>query len=121
LPFSGRGEVSPPASSARLQVASVLQASRFRSDVTVFRLNARPRRQTGSEAAFRRNTAERVYTIGAHAQSLRPVPHTLSPSKAPAHDGRDAPGDQFPSRSTWTSETVERRETCMNRGVEAKW
>src|SRR6266516_6653144 len=65
LPFSGRGEVSPPAFSARLQVASVLQASGFRSDVTVFRLNARPRRQTGSEAAFRRNTAERVYTIEA--------------------------------------------------------
>jgi hypothetical protein len=41
--------------------ASVLQASGFRSDVTVFRLNARPRPKTGSESAFRRNTAERVY------------------------------------------------------------
>jgi hypothetical protein len=46
----------------RLQFASVLQASAFRSDVTVFRLNARLRPKTSSERAFRRNTAERVYT-----------------------------------------------------------
>jgi hypothetical protein len=43
--------------------ASVLQASGFRSDVTAFRLNARPRPKIGSEPAFRRNTAERVYII----------------------------------------------------------
>jgi hypothetical protein len=73
LPFSGRGEVSPPASSARLQVASVLQASGFRSDVTVFRLNARPRRRTGSEPAFTRNTAERVYMIEAAHNPERQV------------------------------------------------
>ena len=45
--------------------ASVLQASGFRSDVTVFRLNASVAGQSGSESAFRRNTAERVYTIEA--------------------------------------------------------
>src|SRR5213592_4382515 len=45
--------------------ASILQASDFCSDVTVFRLNARPRPRTGSKPAFRRNTAERVYTIEA--------------------------------------------------------
>src|SRR5437763_11369421 len=47
------------------RTASVLQASDFRRDVTVFRLNARSRPKTGSEAAFRRNTAERVYRIEA--------------------------------------------------------
>jgi hypothetical protein len=45
--------------------ASVLQASGFRGDATVFRLNARPRLKTGSEPPFRRNTAERAYTIEA--------------------------------------------------------
>ena len=45
--------------------ASVLQASCFRGDVTVFRLNARPRAKSGSEPAFRRNTAEPVYLIEA--------------------------------------------------------
>ena len=45
--------------------ASVLQASGFRGDVTVFRLNARSRPKTGSEPAFRWNTAERAYTIEA--------------------------------------------------------
>ena len=45
--------------------ASTLQASGFRSDVSVFRLNALSRRKTGSEPAFRRNTAERVHTIEA--------------------------------------------------------
>jgi hypothetical protein len=47
------------------QVASVLQASGFRADVTVFRLNARLRPKTGSDSAFRRNTAARVYRIEA--------------------------------------------------------
>jgi hypothetical protein len=41
-----RSEVPSSKSSERLQVASALQASGFRSDVTVFRLNARPRQKT---------------------------------------------------------------------------
>jgi hypothetical protein len=45
--------------------ASVLQASTFRSDVTVFRLNAAAVGQSGLEPAFLRNTAARVYTIEA--------------------------------------------------------
>jgi hypothetical protein len=45
--------------------ASVLQASGFRSDVTVFRLNATAEGEPGSQTAFRRNTAERVYEIEA--------------------------------------------------------
>jgi hypothetical protein len=45
--------------------ASVLQASGFRSDVTVFRLHATADAHSGSESAFLRNTAERVYTIEA--------------------------------------------------------
>src|SRR5215207_4793923 len=40
--------------------ASVLQAGGFRGDAAVFRLNAWSRPKTGSEPAFRRNTAERV-------------------------------------------------------------
>jgi hypothetical protein len=49
--------------------ASVLQASGFRSDVTVFRLDARPPPKTGSDPAFRRNTPARVYRIEpAHKQ-----------------------------------------------------
>jgi hypothetical protein len=47
------------------QVASVLEASGFRRDATVFRLNARARPKTGSDSAFRRNTAARVYRIEA--------------------------------------------------------
>jgi hypothetical protein len=42
------------------QVASILQAPGFRSDVSVFRLNATAAVESGSESAFRRNTAERV-------------------------------------------------------------
>jgi hypothetical protein len=42
-----------------------LQASGFRSDVTVFRLKARSRPNTGSEPAFRRKCGARVYTIEA--------------------------------------------------------
>jgi hypothetical protein len=49
----------------RTRAASVLQASGFRGDVTVFRLKARPRPKTGSEPAFLRSAAERVYTIEA--------------------------------------------------------
>jgi hypothetical protein len=52
-------------SSERLQVASAPQASGFRSDVTVFRLHARPRQRTGSLSAFRRNTAEHAYILEA--------------------------------------------------------
>jgi hypothetical protein len=37
--------------------ASVLQASGFRGDVTVFRLNAAAVGESGSERAFRQNTA----------------------------------------------------------------
>ena len=51
--------------SDRLATASVLQASGFRGDVTVFRQNAWPTPKTGSEPAFRRNTAERVYLFEA--------------------------------------------------------
>jgi hypothetical protein len=42
--------------------ASVLQASTFRDDVALFRLNATALGQSGLEPAFRRNTAARVYT-----------------------------------------------------------
>jgi hypothetical protein len=47
------------------QIASVLQAPRFRCDVTVFRLNAAAVGQSSLEPAFRRNTAACVYTIEA--------------------------------------------------------
>jgi hypothetical protein len=41
----------------------------FRGDVTVFRRDATADGQSGLTAAFRRNTAERVYTIeAAHAE-----------------------------------------------------
>ena len=58
-------DTSSLSGSRRGRAASVLQASRFRRDVTAFRLNARPRPKTGSEPAFRRNEAEHVYTIEA--------------------------------------------------------
>jgi hypothetical protein len=62
-----RAAIASPnsASLTELEVASVLQASSFLSDVIVFRLNARPPPKTGSEPAFRRNEAEHVYTIEA--------------------------------------------------------
>jgi len=47
------------------EAASVLQASDFHGDVTVFRLNATVEGESCSQIAFRRNTAERVYTIEA--------------------------------------------------------
>jgi pimeloyl-ACP methyl ester carboxylesterase len=59
--LEGRGSVGAEGGPA----ARVLQASRFRKDVTAFRLNARPRPKTGSEPAFRRNEAEHVCTIEA--------------------------------------------------------
>src|SRR5262249_42283296 len=61
--------------------ASALQASSFRSDVTVFRLNARARLKTRSEPAFRRNTTEPVYrTEPAHN------PEVAGSNPAPATD-----------------------------------
>jgi hypothetical protein len=45
--------------------ASDLQAARFRSNVTLFRLNAVAVGESRLEPAFRRNTAERVYTTEA--------------------------------------------------------
>jgi len=75
--FSHRRSVYPMP--ARFLAARVLQASRFRGDVTVFRLNARPRPRTGSHPAFRRNTAEPVYiTEAAHNPEVagsNPTPH----------------------------------------------
>src|ERR671937_2890428 len=59
--------------------ASLLQASGFRGDVTVFRLNARPPK-TGSNSAFRRNEAERctesrrLITLRSQVQILPPLP-----------------------------------------------
>jgi len=68
--------------------ASVLQASGFRRDVTVFRLNATAEGHSGSGRAFRRNTAERVYTIeAAHNPEVagsNPAPAT---AKGPARRG----------------------------------
>jgi hypothetical protein len=68
------------AASEAALVASVLQASRFRGDVTAFRLKTRERPKTGSEPAFRRNTAERVYiTEAAHNPEVagsNPAPAT---------------------------------------------
>jgi hypothetical protein len=63
--------------------ASALQASSFRSDVTVFRLNARPRPKTGSDPAsdpaFRRTRrnaytqSRRLITRGSQVQILPPL------------------------------------------------
>jgi hypothetical protein len=56
-----------------------------------------------------------------HAHSLVPVPHTPRPPKASAHDGRDAAGD--PVHRPLDLDERKRssaRETCMNRGIEAK-
>ena len=71
--------LSPPTCAEPSPAASVLQASGFRSDVTLFRLNARPRQKTGSLSAFRRNTAERVYIIEAAHN-----PEVIGSNPAPA-------------------------------------
>ena len=66
--LDGRGEIAQAALNGvptATQTASVLQALGFRGDVTVFRLNAPPRPKTGSDSAFRRNEAERVYLFEA--------------------------------------------------------
>jgi hypothetical protein len=94
----------PPASGAAApheagcgatQIASVLQASGFRGDVIVFRLNARRRRETGSGSAFRRNTAERVCMIEAAHN-----PEVAGSNPAPA-TGK-GPGDKaFSFASPW--------------------
>ncbi len=57
-PSSGLEPETPPSPWRcwnRHLAASVLQASGFRSDATVFRLNARPQLKTASEPAFRRS------------------------------------------------------------------
>jgi hypothetical protein len=68
----------------RSATASVLQASGFRGDVTVFRLNAAVVGESGFEPALGRNTAERVYaTEAAHNPEVagsNPAPAT---EKAP--------------------------------------
>src|SRR4029453_4509215 len=60
LPQAAHAAFTPPT-----RTASVLQASAFLSDVTVFRLNATAEGQSGSESTFRRNTAEHAYRIEA--------------------------------------------------------
>ena len=67
--------------------ASVLQALGFRGDVTVFRLNATARGQSGSEPAFRRNRAAPVYTIEA-AVNRRVV------GSSPTRGVRKGPGNR---------------------------
>jgi hypothetical protein len=79
-------EVMLSGSSNGPAAASVLQAFGFRWDVTVFRLNARPR-PNRSEPAFRRNTAERAYmTEAAHN------PEVAGSNPAPLP--RKGPGDR---------------------------
>ena len=64
--------------------ASVRQALDFRGDATVFRLNATTVRQSGSEPAFRRNTAKHVYTIeAAHNPEVAGSKCRPATSKAP--------------------------------------
>jgi hypothetical protein len=85
--FDDRSEAPSSKSSERLQVASTLQASGFRWDVTVFRLNATVVGQSGSESAFRRNTAERVYTFEAAHN-----PEVAGSNPAPATSEARLPG-----------------------------
>ena len=60
------GALVPPHGSWRTALAaSVLQASGFRRDVTVFRLGEVAAGESGSEPAIRRNTAAPVYRIEA--------------------------------------------------------
>ena len=74
-------EVSAAGLPHQFGTASVLQASSFRSDVTVFRLNAPAAAESGLETAFRRNVTERVYAIeAAHNPEVagsNPAPATL--------------------------------------------
>jgi hypothetical protein len=75
-----RQDVSSRVVCGATRIASVLQASRFRGDVTAFRLNAAVVCESGAESAFRRNTAERVYiTEAAHNPEVagsNPAPAT---------------------------------------------
>jgi hypothetical protein len=83
-----RGELPSSKSSQRLQVASALQASSFRSDVTVFRLNAVVLGESGSQPAFLPNTAERAYTFEtAHNPEVRRILPSLSQTKKPCRAG----------------------------------
>jgi hypothetical protein len=105
-------------SSERRRVASILQASAFRSDVTVFRLNARPRPKTGSYPAFRRNTAACVCTIeAAHNPEVagsNPAPAT---SKGPWRQGLSLPRRE---RASFPRVTAWRRRTPSRSGM-AEW
>jgi hypothetical protein len=49
-----------------------------------------------------------------------PSPTPSNPQKHPAHDGRDAAGDPVQRPLHSESGTDERREACMNKGIEAK-
>jgi hypothetical protein len=68
--------------------ASVVQASRFRSGVTVFRIRSGRGPKTGSEPTFRRNTAARVSTIEAghnpEVAGSNPAPVLEKPRKTGA-------------------------------------
>jgi len=73
--------------------ASVLQASGFRSDATLFRLNATAESQSGYELAFRRNTAngctpgtlrvpiEQTYRLEQAGEALQSLPTTYTQGK----------------------------------------
>jgi hypothetical protein len=65
LHTSALARVNTIACRQNASAASVLQASGFLGDVTVFRLNAAAVGQSGSEPACQRNTAERVYLFEA--------------------------------------------------------
>jgi hypothetical protein len=78
--WSSRERWNPPS-------ASVLQqASLFRSDVTVFGLNAAAAAQSCLERAFRRNTAERVSSVeAAHNPEVAGSNPASATSKTPGN------------------------------------
>jgi hypothetical protein len=70
-----------------LGTASAVQASSFRRDVAVFRLDAACAGDSGPEPAFRRNEAAHAYTIEA-----APNPEVAGSNPAPATD--EGPGNR---------------------------
>jgi hypothetical protein len=57
--------------------------------------------------------------LSAHAHSLMPSPTPSDPQKHPPMTVGTPPETRSTGRSTWTSGTLERRETCINKGIEA--
>jgi hypothetical protein len=84
-----------------------------------FSLSTSRERFASQNSETENHMQKRIASAGTTLTHWCPSPTPSNPQKHPAHDGRDAAGDPVHRPLDWTSGTVERRETCMNKRIKA--